>query len=479
MRQCSVDIQVGDYQLNHLTRISVLMGKNGCGKSTLLKNVEQGLQSEDIGRKRYVTPERGGVLVYEPNVDNNMSSNARWLEQSRRVNQFNQFREQSMAQFRKLEVGTFRASEAAGQVAAFQPIVDRMNALLDNVEVRRDEMTFKVYSKLTGEPVDSRSISSGESELISLAIEILTFGSDCIPDKDNVLFVDEPDVHLHPDLQARFVAFLTSAAEEYSFTVLLATHSTAMLGGLAAYDGASVAFMRAGQKALVFEPIGEVHRRVLPVFGAHPLSNVFNQTPVLLLEGDDDVRIWQQAVRSSLGNVRVFPVSCDTVSALAEHEKWVSEIIASIYDNARAYSLRDGDGIADQLDDMPPVVRIRLGCRAAENLLLTDEVLHSVGLDWERVKELISKWIETNPTHPRFAQMSAFRTGGFDRRQADLKSIRMVLAGVILSTSKPWEVLVGRALGEFVRPAAGTVPGPGSLHEFLGHKAVTHLCRET
>ena len=473
-----MDIKVGDYHLGNLTLVSVVLGKNGCGKSTLLKDVERGLTDPNVGRKKYVTPERGGVLVYEPNVDNNMSSNANWLEKSRRVNQFGQFREQSVAQFRKLEVGTYRASEAAGQVAAFQPTVDRMNTLLDNVEVRRDEMTFKVHNKVTGEPVDTKSISSGEAELISLAIEILTFGNQCVVDKDNVLFLDEPDVHLHPDLQARFVTFLTSAAEEYSFTVLMATHSTAMLGGLSAYDGASVAFMRAGQKALKFEPIGQVHRRVLPVFGAHPLSNVFNQAPVLLLEGEDDVRIWQQAVRTSLGKVCVFPVSCDTVTALGEHEKWVSEIIASIYDGARAYSLRDGDGVAVELDDMPPVVRIRLGCRAAENLLLTDEVLRSVKLDWERVQQLISEWIEANPTHPRFDQMSAFSAGGFDRRESDLKDIRMVLAGVILSTSKPWEVLVGQALGEFVRPAAGTAPVPGSLHEFLGDKAVTHLCRE-
>lgn len=150
-----MDIEVGEYQLSHVTRISVVLGRNGCGKSTLLKNVEQGLIGPNVGRKKYVTPERGGVLVYEPNVDNNMSINTNWLEETRRVNQFRQFREQSMAQFRKLEVGTYRASEAAGQVAAFQPTVDRMNTLLDNVEVRRDEMTFKVHNKATGEPVDT------------------------------------------------------------------------------------------------------------------------------------------------------------------------------------------------------------------------------------------------------------------------------------------------------------------------------------
>jgi len=57
--------------------------------------------------------------------------------------------------------------------------------------------------------------------------------------------------------------------------------------------------MRPGDTDLQFAPIDDGLRKVLPVFGAHPLSNIFNQAPVLLLEGDDDERIWQQAVRSS------------------------------------------------------------------------------------------------------------------------------------------------------------------------------------
>jgi hypothetical protein len=35
---------------------------------------------------------------------------------------------------------------------------------------------------------------------MSLAIEVLAFANECEPGKENVLFLDEPDVRLHPDL---------------------------------------------------------------------------------------------------------------------------------------------------------------------------------------------------------------------------------------------------------------------------------------
>jgi ATPase subunit of ABC transporter with duplicated ATPase domains len=92
-----MDIAAGEYQLTGLTKINIVLGKNGCGKSTLLKAVENGLTTG--GRKRYITPERGGVLTYQPSVEQNLTSNVNWLGESCRANQFNQFREQASCSF--------------------------------------------------------------------------------------------------------------------------------------------------------------------------------------------------------------------------------------------------------------------------------------------------------------------------------------------------------------------------------------------
>lgn len=470
-----MDITADEYHLIGLDRINAILGKNGCGKSTLLKRFEQNLSGDMIGAKKYITPERGGVLSYQANVEDNQTTNTNWIAETRRANQFMQFREQSVVQFRLLELATYRTEEEKEQQARFQPYIDKLNGLLDYVRIERRGASFALISKATGTDITPRDISSGESELVSLGIEILTFATEAVPDKDNFLFLDEPDVHLHPDLQARLVAFLRSAVDESGFRVVLATHSTAILSGLAGYGHASVAFMTSGERELGFEPVSEIRKRILPIFGAHPLSNVFNESPILLVEGDDDVRLWQQAVRTSHRGINVFPVACDTVSAMSDYEKDVKKIVAAVYDDAEAYSLRDRDGLAGELDDEPPLTRMRLACRAAENLLLTDDVLASCELDWSEACRRIQSWLEANPSHARYSEMRAFQDAGLDRKSSDLKDIRMVLLGMVLNSAKPWEVLVGQAIGRLRRPAADAAVAPDSLVSYLGEKVVRAL----
>jgi len=95
------------------------------------------------------------------------------------------------------------------------------------------------------------------------------------------------------------------------------------------------------QKELDFKAISAIYKKVLPVFGAHPLSNFFNEAPILLVEGEDDERIWQQVVRSSNGRIKIYPCSVDSVSNMNDFEEEAKKIIQTVYDNARGYSLRD------------------------------------------------------------------------------------------------------------------------------------------
>lgn len=469
-------VAAGQYTLQGLEQFNVVIGKNGCGKSTLLKGLNESLRNQsEWGRVQYVTPERGGTLTYEANVEHNINSNADWIRTSRLVNQFTQFRQQSVAQFRKLELTLFRESEAKAEVANLQPYFDKLNSLLDNIEIRREGITFATYAKATGQLVPAAQLSSGESELISLGIECLMFAHDLVAGRDNVLLLDEPDVHLHPDLQVRLVAFLRSLLTEANFRMVVATHSTPILSGLDGFDGAAVAFMKPGDKTLSFQSIGDIQRRVLPVFGAHPLSNVFNQTPVLVVEGDDDERVWQQVVRSSSGTVRIYPVGCAGVGGMNDYEQEVERIVTSVYDDPRAFSLRDGDGVHEEIDDLATVCRMRLQCRAAENLLLTDEVLAAAGLDWTEAQRRMADWAARNEPHSRCALVKKFIDDGYDRREHDLKDIRNVLVGDVLQSAKPWEVLVGQAIAALARDVTTAANNDGSLKTFLGAKVIAQL----
>ncbi len=470
---------VSGYTLRNLNKINIVLGKNGCGKSTLLRLVEQRLsgQPQTYGKTKYITPERGGSLIYEAGIEQALTNDINWLSGQRRGNQSSNFRQQSVAQYKKLEILVLREIENGkrdDKEYTFDLYVNKINSLLDNIEIKRHDAAFKIYRKGTTSEFNASTISSGESELISLGIECLIFNRECISDKENILFLDEPDVHLHPDLQVRLMHFLKDLISENSFKILIATHSTAILGALESYNDTHLAFMAFDQKELDFKAISAVYRKVLPVFGAHPLSNIFNEAPILLVEGEDDERIWQQAVRSSGGKIKIYPCSVDSVNSMNDFEKEAQKIIQTVYDKAKGYSLRDKDDSTEEITDLLPIVRMKLSCRNAENLLLADEVLTALSITWDQVKERIETWLSANAQHSHFSVMNGFKNGGYDRKNHDIKEIRNDLMGII-GSAKPWEVVVGQTIASLIRNDNTNFDEDGKMLSCLGKKVAENL----
>ncbi|GAC1391550.1 MAG: AAA family ATPase [Candidatus Saccharimonadales bacterium] len=478
-----MEIESLGYKLVGLSKINVILGKNGCGKSTLLTAVDTGLasQADSFGKSKYITPERGGVLVSEAGVEQQLSSDENYLRTTRNKNQFSQFRQQTVSQYKSLETRINRAVAASVDAKnkthpkTFTRIISKINSLLDYIEIRNDEVKgtgFRIFNKVTDTPIEAATISSGESELISLAIECLAFAEEIVKGKRNLLSLDEPDVHLHPDLQVRLVLFLIDLVENYDFEIILSTHSTAIVGGLSDYENVTITLMTKGSKELYFEKISNEYRDILPVFGAHPLSNVFNKLPILLVEGEDEVRIWQQAIRSSNGKIKLFPVSCDTVNKMNDYETKVIKIINAVYDEGLAYSLRDRDDKPEDINDLPPLKRMRLSCRTSENLLLTNDVLEKVGIDWKTFESRSDAWLEANKSHEKYEDFKQFKEQGYKRKEYNLKEIRLIVVANIFESNQPWEILVGKAISAQTKTVS---PATNSLQDFLGTNTVSNL----
>jgi energy-coupling factor transporter ATP-binding protein EcfA2 len=476
-----MDIKVGGKSLLNLAKINVLLGKNGSGKSTTLRLLDQSKSSlPNVGAGRYITPERGGQLMHDGNIETNIVRNPDWSDNVRRTNRFDNFRQMSVTEFRRLETLVLRKIEKDAKTRqdmnfSFDTTLAAINELLDNVQiVRADGTGFDVTAKGTPEKRTAENLSSGESELISLAIEILAFsyGSETHKGKTSYLFLDEPDVHLHPDLQERLVRVLTQAVHSRDIVVIIATHSTAILGALSDNTDAHVGFTVTGKDETTFLPIGDSLRNVLPIFGAHPLSNVFNKRPILLLEGEDDERIWQQAVRTSRGGLQLWPCPAGDIQSLDEYENQVEAIAESVYDNAKAFSLRDRDDNPYEIEDKPIVQRMRLNCRSSENLIVSDDVLASMNTNWATMQNKIEDWLRNYPDHPQNPDMRVLHDRGYERQNAQLKSVRNVLM-MIAGSQKPWEVAVGQAIaGLLIKPG---MTGENSLAAYLGPKLVEAL----
>jgi hypothetical protein len=289
-------------------------------------------------------------------------------------------------------------------------------------------------------------------------------------------------VHLHPDLQAKLMHFLKELVDSGDFIIVIATHSTAILGALEDYDHVSFEFMKKNQRNFSFKKVLKEYKQIVPIFGAHPLSNIYCSMPIFLVEGEDDVWIWQKAIRTSGGLLKMFPCAVDGVDEMLRYEKMVSEIIGSIYDadKVMAYSLRDRDDTSEgnNLDDygrLDKINRFMLSCRCSENLFLTDEVLGRLNTDWNKVTIVIDEWLQHSSSHQAYDSMRKFQKDGYDRKKfQNIKEIINILVG--LATNKPWQVIVGQEIGELVNNKRSfDAAKENSLANYLGAEITSWL----
>ncbi len=420
--------------------------------------------------------------MYEGAIETNLARDPNWLGYSRRGNQFENFRESSVYQFRNLEALVLRTIEKDEEIRnssfTFDEEIKKINSVLDRVKLERsDSPGVDLRTKNGEQPQKVTELSSGESELVSLAIEILCFSHLCKTDKyreqENWLLLDEPDVHLHPDLQNRLMRLLVSCMKDANAKVAIATHSTTILSSLLASNvDVRIGLMQIDSKGLEFQSANPVWKAILPMFGAHPLSNIFNEKPPLIVEGEDDERIWQAAIRHSQGRVSVYPCVAGDVQTMNEYEQTASALVKSVYEHARAFSLRDGDGCKDEIGDLDVVTRFRLRCRNAENLIVSDDVLEELESDWSTLQTKLEKWIQDNQGHPQYEDAKKFQEEGWNRKQSQLKNLRNVIVSIAGST-KPWEVAVGRAIAGLSKKERST--SEHCLAKYLGDKLVDEL----
>ncbi|NCT57305.1 MAG: hypothetical protein GW760_06315 [Legionella sp.] len=149
--------------------------------------------------------------------------------------------------------------------------------------------------------------------------------------------------------------------------------------------------------------------------------------------------------------------------------------MAAIYNNAKIYSLRDGDGINNEISDDGIVVKFRLCCRAAENLLLTDEVLESCNISWGEFQEKIDSWLINNERHKHASSMQDFKNQNYPRKNFDLKAIRNDLLS-LLESQLDWEILVGKNIATFItNNCPPNQHSENSISAYLGKKLVDML----
>lgn len=249
-----MELSVNNYHLKNLGLVNVIMAKNGDGKSGLLREFDRQKNqiTPEIEFIKYLSPERGGQLINDAGITNN-TRNPVWVADTLRNNGVQNFRQISVANFNALELLILRKiakDNNLGNISPlqFEKIVSQINGLLDNVKlVLMEDGGFEIQQKENSEKRTPETLSSGESELISIAIEILYFAykveNAADSTKKSLLLLDEPNAHIHPDLQYRLISLLVEATKDKPIITIISTHDTAILGALSKKEGGCVSFM--------------------------------------------------------------------------------------------------------------------------------------------------------------------------------------------------------------------------------------------
>ncbi len=363
--------------LRNLTDITVIFGRNGSGKSLLLRAMNEKFDRKEV---LYTSPERAGEFIYDQGIaTRELDPNNRGSSRRNR-NLSPEYRRESLSRIFAL------ISQIGTKAGHGEPV--HKDKLLDKVAKSLAMLMPEFQLNITGHPPHfyelwrvsdlenqpslvnnpSNELSSGETEAITLALDLLTmcnlWNLDNQPQR--VLLLDEPDPHLHPELQVRFAKFLVSLIDDYQVQILLATHSTSLLAALGQFGGnrTSILYLNNSKHEQVSSPFSVGLKQIAAVLGGHALIGPLFGAPLLLVEGDDDYQIWSHVPRQPgyRNLLAVIPTDGDQIRT---YPAILDDIFGSLRDSSTptsAYVLFDGDKTPPNHKALRHVACLQLAC---------------------------------------------------------------------------------------------------------------------
>lgn len=283
-----------------------------------------------------------------------------------------------------------------------------------------------------------------------------------------IVLIDEPDAHIHPDLQVRFADFIVRAAAQFKLQIVIATHSTTFLAAAGQFgkDDTSVIYLDRIRREFQANKFTPVLKELAACLGGHALMGPLFGVPLLLVEGDDDYRIWSQVPRHHTVSFAVIPCNGEEIRSYQRSLEKLFTVLREPDGSRAGFALLDADKSKPQDNAGTPQKHVRyvqLACHEAENLYLTDEVLEAMGTNWTNAKQAI---MDNAPAYGAKAEKLA-ACGTWDRQSADLKGLIEEISSIVDPKNVHWTIRVAQTVGR-ARPS-------GQLARFLSDAVVVSL----
>jgi len=438
--------------------ITVIFGKNGSGKTTYLKTLNQVKntnqpQSENLNSNFkhsvfYILPERTGKFqISDPRVavTQQQQKDMQYSEGNFVANFNGYVLQQFNALFSKL---AFRYKQGMQFDFDSESILNEVSKFFPNYEIKFDSDKLELNILLDGSVINANLLSSGESQLVSICLLLLTqINNWKLEGEEGIILFDEPDLHLDPQMQERLASLISNLQQEYGVKFLITTHSIIFLTSLSLINEnvGHVYFDRSKSKLFAKRTNREMYDFYAFLNGKFMIGTL-NEIPILLVEGADDELIFQTANRNPHFTSYVFP--CKGNKNTINHQKFAEKLFDSSYDKPQNFgcALLDGDSGFPENADQKFIKFIKLNCKESENLYFTDEVLKSMIPD----VSMLSTRLKKLNIDGRLS----------DKQNSKFKDVIRTAVNELDQDHLTWQERVGKTIGK-QRPT-------GELANFLG-----------
>lgn len=195
-----------------------------------------------------------------------------------------------------------------------------LNALLSNefgfhireVHFREDDdlYVFSEYEEASGQSgvsLDFSSCGSGIMQILQILAVILRY----CPEKTRIVLIDEPDAHLHSNLQVKFMNILMRMQEELGIQMILSTHSTAIIQNAEPENVIPILAYAPVNRGLTCS--GEVHKTIADRLDAYELGKAKISGKIAFFE-DSNLDIFEKMAAvmhiDTFSGVNTIPMIC-------------------------------------------------------------------------------------------------------------------------------------------------------------------------
>ena len=272
-------------KLTFYSGLTIFVGPNGSGKTQVMKKLKYDLKSKVDGKLvRYLSSNRIGTLEQyrsktTPYYQDYDSVNLGGMDTKNKRHEL------------EVDTGDFFALDERKDI--YIKVTERLSKLFNrNVFLQWDSGNLKVYFK-RNKFSKEYSIANESSGLVNIVSILAALYDDDV----KVLLIDEPEVSLHPQLQAFLLSEIMKVAGDYNEKnkkmIIMATHSTDMIN-IRSIESLSnyVFFLEDGKSPVQIVPNSEELKNsklkdLIPRLGQIHKKAFFIERP-LLVEGVSD-----------------------------------------------------------------------------------------------------------------------------------------------------------------------------------------------